>query len=43
MVLENECVDVESDNVIVERVEVNKMVVCDELERESIFVKGLQG
>ena len=35
MVLENDCVDVDSDNEIVERVEVDKMFVCDESEKES--------
>ena len=47
MVLENTCVNIDSDNEILERVEYNDgMLVCDESERKwrkNIQVKGLQG
>ena len=49
MVLENNCVDIDSDNEILERAEYNVgMLVCVERERErkwrkNLEVKGLQG
>ena len=47
MVVENDCVDVDNDTEIVERVEVdNEMFVCDESERESrkdLQVEWMQG